>query len=432
MRAWNFGLAVALLMVLSSIGFAQAQELGSTGKIYSMTVTPDTPVVYDPITISIGVNNPTESEASYKLEVIVTKDGEIKSNQPFTFTLPARLGTFVAPVFVPSDIGQYEVVAKLTDSYNIGVKDLRVEKVNVVSEIGPFDVAIDSPSEVITPGEKTPLILTLANMGEKATDVQVKVTLECDDQPDISQELFVFLYPGSVQDKQISTDTCKETGPHDITASIIVFNRTWISAVNQIFLNESTTSLVFDPPEFMTVRAGISNVFDVKVTNAGDRPIDNVRLLIPRIPQEWLTITPEKIVKVDPRQTVLFIVNVTPIRDAEEAEFEVAISAAADQVLERRDSSFKVVKFDGKVPEKVDESQVVSEGQPGISLPGIPADQTVYIGVVVVVAVGAMVGGMRLGRYRSAPNKAVMQKAERISSDEKLNRVFDTLSRRKK
>ena len=431
MRARNLILAVAFLFVFSLVPAAGAQELGSTGKIYSMTVTPETPVVYDPITISIGVNNPTESESSYKLEVIVTKDGQIKSNQPFTFTLPARLGTFVAPVFVPSDIGQYEVVAKLTDTYDVSVRDLRVERVNVVSEIGPFDVAIDAPSEVITPGERTPLILTLANMGEKATDVQVKVTLECDSQPDISQELFVFLYPGSVQDKQISTDTCKETGPHDITASIIVFNKTWISAVNQIFLNESSVSLVFDPPEFITVRAGVSNVFDVKVTNAGDKAIDNMRLLIPRIPQEWMTITPEKIVKVDPRQTVLFIVNITPPREAEEADFQIAVSAAADQVLERRDSQFKVVKFDGKVPDAVGGTETVASEPFSIPLPSIPGDQTIYIGIVAVVAVGAMVGGMRLGRARSPVPKAA-QKMERITSDEKLSRVLDTLSNKRK
>ena len=414
-------LAAAAFILLLPLALAQGT---GEGKITSFTVQPNEPLVYDTITATIGVSNPSGSEASYKLEFLVTKDGKILISTPFTFTLQPGLGISFSPSFVSKDIGQYEMVAKLSDPYGIETRDIQLRKVNIVSEIGPFDIAIDSPSDVIYPGTKIPLILTLANMGEKATDIQVRVTVECDSEPDIEQEFFVFMYPGAVQDRQITSDTCNERGPHDLTASVIVFNRTWISALNQIMLSEPTIGLEFEPPQSITLRAGRSTVFDVRVTNTGEQDANDVRLLLPRVPKEWVEISPPKVSSVSAGQAALFIVNITPPADALPGEIKSDFSAAADQVLERKETEFTVLSFDGGPS-----GQVLGDLQGDGSLPDVIAlvrDNLPYMGAVVVLGIGGMVASMRFSRSRSV--RAAREKVSR-SKDDRLRRVAETLNR---
>jgi hypothetical protein len=415
--------AVAILLLFLPLASAQST---SEGKIISLTVAPKDPLVYDPITATIGVNNPSDKEMSYKLEFLVTKDGEILLSTPFTFTLQPGLGIFFSPSFVSKDIGQYEMVAKLSDQYGLKTMDIQLKKINVISEIGPFDIAIDSPSDVIYPGTKIPLILTLANMGEKATDIQVRVTVECNNGPDIEQEFFVFMYPGAVQDRQITSDTCNEKGPHDVTASVIVFNKTWISALNQIFLNEPTIGLNFEPPQSVMLRAGKSAIFDVRVTNTGEQSADNLQLLLQKIPREWVQITPAKVVTVEKGQTVIFIVNITPPADTLPGEIKSDFSAAADQVLERRETGFTVLSFDSAAGQ--DGS---GEGQDGqriiVDVFAVLQDNLLYIGGIVVAGVGGMVASMAFGRS-SRSGREEKEKMSRMK-EENIRRVSEALRR---
>ncbi len=428
MKEAVFGLALGLVLVLA-LPAAFAQNTAE-GQIYSMSVTPEEPIVFDQVTMAVGTINPSDQPQGYRLEIIITKDGEIKSSQPFTFTLQPGLGTFVSPVFVADDIGEYEAVAKLTDQFGTEVRDLKVQKFLVVSEIGPFDIAIDAPSDVITPGTRTPLILTLANMGEKATDVQVRVVLECNAEPDIAQEFFVFLFPGAVQDKQIATGTCRETGPHDITASVIVFNKTWITAVSQIFLNESFIELAFELPEVIILRAGEPKIFDVKVTNEGNTPINNLRLLMPKIPPEWVSITPSAIVQTEPHQTVLFLVNITPPRDALSDDTTLGISAAADQVLRRKETRLQVISLEGAAPGGAQVSKP-GEALPGINLSNLIGGNGLYIGIGAVAAVGGLIAAMRFRRARPTYHDKREREATAESGD-KMKMVAETLRKRRK
>lgn len=410
--------AVAVLLLFLPLASAQN---AAEGRITSMTVEPKEPLVYDPITTTIGVTNPSDGEMSYKLEFLVTKDGEILISTPFTFVLQPGLGIFFSPSFVSKDIGQYELVAKLSDQYGLETRDIQLKRINVVSEIGPFDIAIDSPSDVIYPGTKIPLILTLANMGEKATDIQVRVTVECNSQPDIEQEFFVFMYPGAVQDRQITSDTCDEKGPHDITASVIVFNKTWISALNQIFLNEPTIGLEFEPPQSVMLRAGRSTVFDVRVTNTGEQSADSVQLLFQRLPKEWVQITPSKVASVGKGETVLFIVNITPPADALPGEIKSDFSAAADQVLESKETQFTVLSFDGP------SGQALGDQAISFDVIGFVQDNLLYVGGIVIVGIGGMVASMRFGPS-ARPGRADREGAS-MAKDEKLRKVSAALNK---
>lgn len=426
MKALTFSLALAIVLVLA-VPTALAQKTDE-GQVYSITISPKDPVVFDSVSISIGAKNPSNKAIQYRLELLVTKDGEIKQSVPFTFTLQPQEGTFVSPTFKPDDIGEYEVVAKLSDIFG-DLKDIQIRKFRVVSEIGPFDISIDVPSKLVLPGSRTPLILTLANMGEKATDVQVRVTMECQNERDIVQEFFIFLFPGAVQDKQIASDTCRESGAHDITASVIIFNKTWITAVNQIFLNESTIDFDFELPDLIAVKAGESTIFDLKITNNGNSVVDNIRLLIVKIPKEWQQITPASIVQMNPGQSVLFLVNITPPANTPATELELGISAASDQFLKRKETKFRIVSFGGALPQEAGGQRAGG----AISVPSIDllSGNNIFILGGVVAGVGGLIAALRFRRGRAHYHKVQKETAAAPSSD-RLRKVAQALSKRKR
>lgn len=425
MRGTLVGLVLGLFLVLAvPVAYAQNTQ---EGDVYSVSISPTDPVVFDPVTISVGVKNPSGKPIQYSMDVIVTKDGEIQQDNPFTFTLGPGEGTFLSPTFKSKDIGEYQVVVKLSDVFG-DVKDIEIRKFTVVSEIGPFDIAVDTPSKIIVPGTITPVILTLANMGEKATDIQVRVTMTCNNEPNIAQDFFVFLFPGAVQDKELSGfRTCNEVGAHDLTASIIVFNKTWITAVNQVFLNQSTVNLDFTLPDNVAVRAGESKVFDLQVVNNGNAPVDNLRILIPKIPSDWLQISPSSIQKVSPGQSVLFIVNITPPRDAPESDILMGVSIASDQVLNRKETDFKVVPLEGVLPGEA--GNVTQISLPGLNI-GFLGNNALYIGIGAIAAVGGIVGALRF-RRKPAYHEKMERHADGVHSGENLRKVAETLAKRK-
>jgi len=410
---------ISLLFMLPA-AFAQNVE---EGIIYAMTISPEEPIVNEELEISVGVRNPSDESLPYRLEVIITMEGKIKQIIPFTFSLDSGAGTFLSPTFTPDQIGSFEIIAKLTDQLGINVKDIQIRKTNVVSEIGPFDIIIDTPSEVVVPGTQTPLTLTLVNMGKRGTDVQVKVNMDCSMQDDITQEFFLFTPGESRQDKTISIKTCNEVGLHDIVASIILFNKTWISAINQIFLNQSFIELEVLQPEELTVRAGESKIFDIKVTNRGNTPINNLKLFVPRLPADWLEITPTNIIKTDPNQTVLFIVNITPATTALEDEIDLSVSAAADQVLVRNNMKLNILSFDGTLP--LEEEVTL---QPGLVID--IGGNMIYIGIG-MVAIGGFVGAMKFRSIRRRPHYVTYTKDRDKHMNKKLERMGDALKRKK-
>lgn len=383
------------IFILFAIQGAFSQE--EKGRVESVKIFPEEPVVAKEMTVTANVKNPSGESLSYKLKLRLVKDGKVLAENTFTFDIGPGLSTTVTSAFVPNDIGNFEVVAELSDRFELEKMDVEVVRINVASDIGPFDVIIESPSRIVPPGVRTPILLTLANMGKKGTDVQVKINMDCYEQEDIGQEFFIFVPADSVLERTLATDTCFEVGPRAISASIILFNRTWISAFSQIFLNESTISILFEPPAKIETKAGESKLFNIEVTNNGKKPLTSMRLFMPKIPQEWLMVEPDVIKTVQPNQTVLFIVNITPAIDAPESELKVGITIASDQSLERQETDFKIISFQGGEIGGTTSTQ--TEGEFPISL-DFGYLLNINILLMVGIAIAAVVGFVVVMKFR--------------------------------
>jgi len=331
--------------LLANISFVNAQQ--KPAEIYSLSYEPSEPVVLESIKFSVGVKNNGQQTRDYKLEFVITKGGIVKVSDEFIFNLRPNAGTFFSPDYVPDDINEFDVIVKLYDRTSNQLIDAKTLQFNVVSDIGPFDLEVSIPSKFVKAGSIAPVLLTLANMGRKGTDVDIQISLECINQSDILKSFFIFMPANSAQNKITSIQTCAEEGQHHISASIRLFNRTWISSVAQFFLNKTYTEFVFDFPEVVEMKPGESKVFDVKIRNTGTTSIRNLKLLVGTIPQEWVKITPESITEVQPGESSIFIINITVPLDTEIQNYTFGISAAADEYLTRKESTFKVTGLSG-------------------------------------------------------------------------------------
>src|SRR3989304_7495124 len=191
------GMALAVSLLISSMSlfgdFVLAQE--KVAEIYSLTYEPSQPVVLEGMRFSIGVKNNEQYNRQYKLVFSVVKEGLVKASDEFIFTLRPDAGTFFTPDYHPDDINDFDVITKLYDYASGEVLDVKTVKFNVVSEIGPFDLNVEIPTNFAKANSPTPVVVTLANMGEKGTEVNVQPSLRCYNQTDMKNSFFIFLPP---------------------------------------------------------------------------------------------------------------------------------------------------------------------------------------------------------------------------------------------
>lgn len=416
-----FAVFAVVLTFLSTPSLAQAT---GDGEIKSVSVTPENPVVLKQMTVAAEVWNPTVDQRSYRMTMQLVQDGKIRSSQEFAFSLDPGLGNTISTSFVPRSIGDFEMVVKLTDEIGIGTDDIEISEFAVTSDIGPFDVAIESPSRIVRPGDRTPLVLALANMGLKGMDVEVRVGMDCRQQEDIAQSFYIFVPGESSQEKIVSTDTCSEVGQRSITASIVLYNRTWITALNQVFLNETVSVMEFDSPDRIVAEPGKSTIFNLEVMNIGEAPLTNMRLYLPSVPSSWMSVNPETADVIGPGERALFVVNVTPDASAPQTSIVIGLVVSTDQMMERGESEFRILALDGDVP--------VSERQPitaAVSTAGFQkwiVNNELYIIVVGASAAGAFV----LLRIRSGRSQRRVWPADSVEmNSDRLERIRRSLRR---
>lgn len=381
---------IFILVILSSITLNITGRFGelSSGEIFGLSISPVKPLFGEEAKISLGIKNPEDTENSYKLVYFITKDGIVKFSSDIGFTLLPNRTIELNPTFIPDDLGEHQLVVQLYDKFETKLFDTVTKKFDVVSEIGPFDLRIELPTSIITPGENIPTFLTIGNLGEKGTEVNVNVKVKCYDQSDIQNSFFVFLEPKDIKEQLINIASCKETGLHEITASIIYLNRTWIAAVNQLYLQESFLDISYTIPELIEVIAGESKQLDIKITNTGTDTINNMRLIVEKIPNEWTKIEPPLITQVEPKKTVLFFVTITTPKDLKPQTFPTKITVAADEALVKRETQLKVLEspFPPSVPTVTPEVVKKVEEKP------IEKEQyLIFLMILAIVLIGVLI-----------------------------------------
>jgi len=337
----SYILFILIFSFLFSIPSALSLEV--LGKISSLSHSPTEPLAFNNMTISVGVQNIWNSTTDLKLKLFVTKEGQIKYETFFIFYSRQGETIFFSTTFVPDNIGEFEILAKLYDMYEIQLYDTRMIKFDVISKIGPFDLSLDVLARTVRPEEELPVVLRMRNEGIEGTDIKIKVEVFCVDQS-LTNEFVVFFKPKSTLEKLISMPTCKEEGIHIISSSIILFDKPLISSFSQFFINKTFLRLDLEFPEIIEIVQGTSKIFDVIVKNSANTATNNLKVVVEKIPPEWVGIKPGSIRKIEPNETVVFIVNLSIPQDIGAKEYAIALGAAADEVYTNEKSTLKVLK----------------------------------------------------------------------------------------
>jgi uncharacterized membrane protein len=394
------GLIFIAVLLLMPVALAQTNP---NGRITGLTYSPTELVALSDATLTVSVQNPSSQSQSYYMQIQVTKNGNVVNEQDFTFALDSIKSISFNPTFVPQDIGELDVVVRLYDKFKINLYDTKVTKLNVVSHLGPFDIIIDPLTNVIRPSYLLPIHLTLENMGTRGTDASVQLSINC--PTPVTQSLTVFLPGGNTSERLVSMQSCRQEGLYDITASIVIFNQSWVSSSSQFAVNSSYIQLDYTVPDTITLEPEQTYSFLVEVTNSGNQKITELYFVIQQIPLSWQETSPVSVNELDPGQKALFLVNITVPSDAAIGSYPLRMDAAANEALERKFSTLNVISASA-------------------TLPNIPASVPSTYTLVLILAISAVGIGIYFKKRRVAP--VDMQKLQM------LRQLKETVQKRKR
>ncbi|MBI3412665.1 MAG: hypothetical protein HY051_01115 [Candidatus Aenigmarchaeota archaeon] len=332
---------LAALVLLVSVPSILAQK---TGNIQRVSYSPAETVILEDVKISIDLENPAEKPQSYYMLVQIVVEGRPVNEQEFTLSVEKSKGVHLVYSYAPEMIGEHQIIARLYDKAKINLLDTEITSFNAVSYLGPFDIIIDPLTSRLRPGLRLPANLILENMGIKGTDAEVRISVNCYDKA-ITQSLTMFVPGRAKTEKLVSSDVCAKEGLYEISASILIFNKTWVSSTNHFFVNSSFVQLQFEAPENITLQPGQSFTFPIEVVNAGNQKISDLKFIIERIPLAWQKISPFSITELDAGETAFFLLNITVPADAEPDSYEITITAAGDDAIEKRTAFLNVAQF---------------------------------------------------------------------------------------
>jgi len=394
MRLMQIIVFISILFLLCVPSAFSVEEKDFDGRIYSLIYTPSEPIFLETLTINIGVENTGKQANNFKLKLYISKEGEIKDVTTLSFDLAPGNAITLSPTYIPSEVGEYEIVAKLYDDYETELYDTEITKFDVASQIGPFDLSLEVLSRTVRPGEEMPIVLKAVNMGNEGTDVRIRVESFCFNQSFTFDEFYVFIDSKATLDKLVSLPVCQETGLHKVSSQVMLGDISWVTSISHFFINETYLRLIVEPPELIEVKQGESKIFDIFVENPGNTPVNDLKLVIEKIPLPWVNVKPYVIVDLQPSGMALFVINLSVPTDASPKDYPITITAAGNSVLTREDSVLKVLRSPAVIsPTPTGEASLVEQ-----ILQTIMANKIIILVIAVLISVGIVFGLLKRRR----------------------------------
>ncbi len=403
--------AVVLIfsIILSGTVFAD-------GIISNLAYSPQEVFALSDTKMEIGVENNGDKSQDYKLVVSVITEGLVESEQKFSFGLiPGEKKKFSSE-FVPRSIGYYQIIARLYDENEIDLYDTEVASFNSLSEIGPFDLNIEIPTKIVRPNSRVPVVINLENKGVKSTDVELQVKLNC--AKTLKETFYELAEAGSQIEEIFSFQSCPTTGVYEVVADVMLFNKTWISSSSQLIIDNYITELSFQPPMEIYAESGKSSLFMVEVDNIGDKEIDSLKLIVTRIPSDWIQVSPPETRNLRPKGEAIFVVNITipPFTKNRDINFTF-IATAVDTQVEQR-SVMKISGMASAAPNK-DASNPFVFALPKLDVPNFQSIffEGFYIFAFSTIGISIAVGGAILAirkNWRNERNQHIAYKIYKI------------------
>lgn len=335
-------LAFAFLLSSITVSISGNAAVENTGSISELSYYPEKPMISKSVNINFAVKNTGDARQAFKIKILVMKNGNIlQETDSFISAYPGQeKGN--STEFYPEEIGSYEILAKLYDKYETKMLDMVSAKMDVRSELGPFDLVLSPLTRKVIKGEELPILLTIINKGISGTDVKIKVDIKCRNYS-ISDEFMVFASPDKQIDKILTMPVCNEDGVRNVESSLKIGERVYAISAAQFYVNETISTMDLKLPNDLSIAQGETKLLDISVRNTAPHALHNIKLFSEGIPGDWLIIQPDSIAELKQNGTAIFLVTVNIPKDAEARTYSAKFIASSDELSNRQASVLKVM-----------------------------------------------------------------------------------------
>ena len=322
--------------------YATAENAG-IGSISELSYYPDKPMLSKNVSINFAVKNTGDARQTFKIKILVMKNGNIINQyDEFLSAYPGQEKGNSSD-FIPEETGSYEILAKLYDKYETKMLDMVSAKMDVRSEVGPFDLIISPLTRKVIKGEEMPILLTIINKGISGADAEIRININCHNYS-ISDEFVVFASPDRQIDKILTMPVCGENGAHNIESSLKIGGRVYAISTAQFYVNETISTMDITLPNDVTLEQGETKLLDISVRNMAPYALHNIKLFSEGIPSDWLITQPDSIPEIRQNGTAIFLVTVNIPKDADARTYSAKFIASSDELSNRQASVLKVMQ----------------------------------------------------------------------------------------
>jgi hypothetical protein len=321
---------------------SEFEKSGLSGEILSIKYEPDRPKILEKLSITVDVKNNGNEKNNYLLELKITKNGQTKFEEEFTFSLMPDQNLLFTPSFNPEDTGEHNIVLRLYDKNKLKLYDEKILILVIQSDVGPFDLEVDLPSHTIGLGDSLPATVSIANMGEHGTDVNLNLDLRCTSGKDISKDIYIFVNSSSEIKRQIFVDTCAEVGQNTLIVSLSLYGKELLSSKNQFYVSSEMPEIQMSNQHWLKINSGEKTNFGIEVTNPGNINLINVKPFVFGVPSDWVYIEPSSYNVLKPNETIIFMATIHAPDYSETKSYEIRVGVGGDNVFSKNEAILSV------------------------------------------------------------------------------------------
>ncbi len=348
-----------------------------------ISYSPDSPKVLEKMEITVRTISGISGD--FLLEAFVAQEGKVAEQRTYRFSADVQDTNEFAFEYSPSSIETQTAVANLYSSDKGILYDSKIIEFKAQSDVGPFDIEIDLPTNFVLKGDTLPVRVRMKNFGTKADDVNLVVTIYCYSKQNIEQTSFIYLTDSL--EKSMILPTCGEAGQHRIKAAINLYGIEHVAATSQYFERESLSSLDFSTPDYITAEERTPRDLSIVYRNSGNTTLYNIRLIVFSLPSAWFTVKPSTIADIDAGESIVSVISFN-VPDGSEGAYPILIGASGDNMFSGRLVEFNVIK----------PSHVLQEAPANIL--ERPGPDTINLLVIAAMALSLVLGLLLMGRAR--------------------------------
>lgn len=328
---------------LFNIAYAAYDKNTEIGKIMDISYYPEKPMVSKPAIISFAAANTGDARQTFKIKIFIIKNGNIMSQTESLMSIYPGEKKGNTSEFYPRDIGSYEILAKLYDKYETKLLDMISLKMDVGSELGPFDLTVSPLARRVQQSEELPVLLTFINKGITGTDVSIRVEIKCPTYS-ITNEFMMFASPEKQIEKLVTMPTCNVNGMHNIESTLRISNQIYAISTAQFYINDTTVAMELSLPGELLLEQGGTKLFDISVRNIAPYALHNIKLFSEGFPKDWIAIQPASVSELKQNETAIFLVSFSLPKDADARVYSAKFIVSSDEMSNRKASVLKVME----------------------------------------------------------------------------------------